>query len=754
VGVLLTTYPGPRHLAALLLAAYDATSGAAVTKIDPPPGADAVFWRGWLRHRAASAPFIWQNHREAVAEGFHNSGTSAVMVLPTGAGKTTVSSLKIASVLATGKNAIFIAPTHALVEQLTTDLQAIFPEELLGSLVSSDFDRLFTSGTVLRKIEVMTPEHCLALLSYAPHAFAEVGLMVFDECHLLSPVSGLRRALDGMFCVLAFNSIAPDADFLFLSAMIRNGGEFAEWIASLTGRKCVFVDPLWKPSRQARGVVFYKEDSVNGVLGAALKEQQALDAAKGKRATTLRAAAKQKLVAEPFALFGLQHNWLHRQEQRAECKITAIAEQPVELGGKLEGSRVVLLPNVNGVAAHLAAASVRSGLKTIVFVNVKAHAVSTAKAITGLLGSAPAATADEAERWQALEAELGGLEHSLLPRPAAAVPHNSQMLRLERDIAERMFRRPDGAQVIVATPTLAQGLNLPAHIAILASDMRADPDDGGREALGAHELLNAAARAGRAGHLANGVVLLIPEDILTFSDGKPLTSNAVSKLASILPEDDRCLDMYDPLQTILDRINAAAADPDVEYALNRLSTVVAPGDAETTAVNRFAVDKSFAAFKAAKRNDQETFNSQVARLNERLANRSTGADDGVLVELAAQSGAPIAVLKRLRERLAAAAQNPPATVLDWMSWIFAWQIEDADARLSLLGREKGAILGAVGRKVDADLTADVMKELLPGVSAWLTGKPLKEIEHALGGDPQAKAECPRARRLITRVGTL
>jgi hypothetical protein len=722
-------------------------------------GALAARWRSQPRQKTASAPgggsiFVTAAPLVAVAEGFHNSGTSAVMVLPTGAGKTTVSSLKIASVLATGKNAIFIAPTHALVEQLTTDLQAIFPEELLGSLVSSDFDRLFTSGTVLRKIEVMTPEHCLALLSYAPHAFAEVGLMVFDECHLLSPVSGLRRALDGMFCVLAFNSIAPDADFLFLSAMIRNGGEFAEWIASLTGRKCVFVDPLWKPSRQARGVVFYKEDSVNGVLGAALKEQQALDAAKGKRATTLRAAAKQKLVAEPFALFGLQHNWLHRQEQRAECKITAIAEQPVELGGKLEGSRVVLLPNVNGVAAHLAAASVRSGLKTIVFVNVKAHAVSTAKAITGLLGSAPAATADEAERWQALEAELGGLEHSLLPRPAAAVPHNSQMLRLERDIAERMFRRPDGAQVIVATPTLAQGLNLPAHIAILASDMRADPDDGGREALGAHELLNAAAREGRAGHLANGVVLLIPEDILTFSDGKPLTSNAVSKLASILPEDDRCLDMYDPLQTILDRINAAAADPDVEYALNRLSTVVAPGDAETTAVNRFAVDKSFAAFKAAKRNDQETFNSQVARLNERLANRSTGADDGVLVELAAQSGAPIAVLKRLRERLAAAAQNPPATVLDWMSWIFAWQIEDANARLSLLGREKGAILGAVGRKVDADLTADAMKELLPGVSAWLTGKPLKEIEHALGGDPQAKAECPRARRLITRVGTL
>ena len=137
------------------------------------------------------------------------------MVLPTGAGKTTISCLKIASVLAAGKSVIFIAPTHALVEQLTVDLQAVFPEELLGSIVSSDFDVLFATGSALRKIEVMTPEHCLALLSYASHGFADVGLMVFDECHLLSPVSGLRRALDGMFCVLAFNNIAPNAVFFF-----------------------------------------------------------------------------------------------------------------------------------------------------------------------------------------------------------------------------------------------------------------------------------------------------------------------------------------------------------------------------------------------------------------------------------------------------------------------------------------------------------------------------------------------------------
>ncbi|MFN0195027.1 MAG: hypothetical protein ACKVP5_24125 [Aestuariivirga sp.] len=71
--------------------------------------------------------------------------------------------------------------------------------------------------------------------------------------------------------------------------------------------------------------------------------------------------------------------------------------------------------------------------------------------------------------------------------------------------------------------------------------------------------------------------------------------------------------------------------------------------------------------------------------------------------------------------------------------------------MSLLGREKGAILGAVGRKVDSDLIAAAMTELLPGVNAWLSGRPLKEIEIALGGDPAAKAECPRARRLVTNL---
>jgi len=253
-GNILNAFAGPSHLAALLIAAHDGIREAALTMLPPPDGADPGFWARWLRFRARSFPFVWPNHREAIAKDFHQRGKSAVVVLPTGAGKTTLSSIKIGGVLARGEKVVFLAPTHALVEQLTVDLQEMFPEDILGSVVSSDFDLLFQINAQLQKIEVMTPERCLAMLCFAPDAFSEVGLLVFDECHLLSPQSGkIRRALDGMLCLLGFNHLAPNADLLFLSAMLKNAKEFAQWIDEFTGRPCVCVDLLWKPSGRHAG---------------------------------------------------------------------------------------------------------------------------------------------------------------------------------------------------------------------------------------------------------------------------------------------------------------------------------------------------------------------------------------------------------------------------------------------------------------------------------------------------------------------
>jgi superfamily II helicase len=146
-----------------------------------------------------------------------------VLVLPTGAGKTTLSELKIAATVSAGKKVIFLVPTLALVDQLRDDLAESFPEALTSIEVSADGDlTALINGPELKSIEVMTPERCLALLSFAETDMSELGLLVFDECHLLSPDGGGSRSVDAMLCLLHAIKRAPDADLLLLSAMLKN----------------------------------------------------------------------------------------------------------------------------------------------------------------------------------------------------------------------------------------------------------------------------------------------------------------------------------------------------------------------------------------------------------------------------------------------------------------------------------------------------------------------------------------------------
>jgi len=746
------TFPGIAHLASLLIATYDGIYESALTRLEPPQGSDIEFWNNWIAFRAKKFPFIWPNHKKALPEGFRHNGTSAVMVLPTGAGKTTISSIKIASALSQGKKVIFLAPTHALVEQLTIDLQEMFPQDILGSTVSSDFDLLFQVGAVLPEIEVMTPERCLAMLSFSPESFDDVGLLVFDECHLLSPQSGkIRRSLDSMLCLLAFNRIAPEADTLFLSAMVQNGEEFAKWIKQLTGRGCISIDLLWKPSRQARGVVIYSEKDVQSIKEMANNVQANLDKQAGRRAANLRASSARELVINPYAIWGLQHNWLDLENQNAICTFTKLTQDKVLLTGKLYSNYLSISPNVNSVASKLAVASAINRLKTIVFVNQKSHAISTAKSISVELGGNIAPTEDENRRWDALELELGGLEHSLLTKGSAAVPHNASMLRIERDLSERMYKRADGAMVIVATPTLAQGLNLPAQMAILAGDKRAEND--GRQLLEAHELLNAAARAGRAGHLANGIVLLVPEPILTFPENQSLNQNVVSKLQSIIPEDDRCVEISDPISRVLDEISDGnTVNREVMYLVNRLATL---NDTENNERSLFNLKSSFAAFRSRANNEEQRFNSQLVELENLVKLKDGDEIDQSLSILASQSGLPPLVLSRLRSAITKNIGALPTSINEWSIWLFNWFKTDPEAKELLLFDVKMSILGATGRNKNGELSDDVLDALSPGVRAWLSGFPLRDVEIALGGNPDsdhatAKA-CPRARELVGTV---
>lgn len=743
-GVARTSFAGINHLASLLRLATSTIIRASLMKIEIPGGVNTDFWLKWLNHRATEFPYVWTNHKEAISKGFINKGVSAVIVLPTGAGKTTISCLKIANVLSYDKKVIFIAPTHALVEQLKDDLAEIFPDDILGSKIPND--SLPINKVDLNRVEVMTPEKCLATLSFADSEdLKDVGLLVFDECHMISPESGsFRRSLDSMLAILAFNKISPNADMLFLSAMISNGKEFADWIQDLTDRQCISIDLLWKPSRQVRGLVVYSKEEVDKCERDASLEQSQLNASKNKQAKGLRKTAKEKLRSIPYAAWALDNNWLE-DNQENQIKLYKLLPKPVLLGWSEDLKSVT--PNSNELAKNLAAEALKNNLKTIIFVNTKQHAINIANDLSRW--EKIQLTDLEKKLQSALEAELGGLKHSLLPIPfGIAVPHNSRMLKIERNISERLFKRDGGAKVIVATPTLAQGLNLPAKLAILAGDKRSSIAKK-REILKTHEVLNAIARAGRAGYLSNGIVLLIPEPVLTFSNVNKPDSTIWDRLKQISPENDKCLNIEDPLFNILNLISSDQGyDEDLVYILNKFAMKELNSE-KSNKEDLFDLSKSFSAFRAKRRGEEDAFNNKVNCFMDVLKVRSNSNFDESVIMLSSKSGFSREVLNELKNELENNLTTLPNTIENWIKWLFQLFINHEVIFNELISPYFKDIRDMLGLKEKDEFNKKMLLNIEQALIGWVNGKPLSEIEQKITCRGNVEEDCRKARVLVT-----
>jgi superfamily II DNA/RNA helicase len=757
------TYPpynifsGPLHLAALLLAVARDFPSSALVQVNPPSGISVVRWRNLIKEMAKQRPYVWRNHREAIGAGYLETGISAAVSFPTGGGKSRLAELKIAAALLRGVKVIFLAPTLALVDQTATALKKTFPqaqvqreraEELVFSPIESE---------PLPGISVLTPERCLAMLSFNSDVFEDVGLIVFDECHLLHPrnMDTSRRSIDAMLCLLNLNRLASTADILLLSAMMKNTAEMAGWIEDLTGRTCLGLDLRWKPTRQVRGCVVYASERL-GELRTMLAETRR--AVSNKDAP---AALKRRLTAQPFGFFCLRQTWV--SNARIDYALLPLLEEVIMLStGTRRDRHWYLTPNGNQVSAAIGTATGKQRLKTLIFAQTIPLCKSTCDAVNELSGpQALSLTDDELVLYRVAVEEAGGAEHLYLTMTRdglladASACHHGLLILQERQLHEDLFRRADGVNVLVATSTLAQGMNLPSEVVIIAGDSRFNQDANRMERLEAHELLNAAGRAGRAGEVSQGFVLIVPSKVVDFQSRTNQIHSHWADLQAIFSQSDQCLEIDDPFTALLDQVHAATGtvSPAARYLLSRLPQGNAsdPGGADGSASE--LLSRSFGAYRARMRGDIQWINSRTAAAIQ-LRNADPNITNSWIDQIAAASGIPARILTKLTQHLLATASATPPTTAGWLTWMLAWLRANAEDIPQLIRQESlESIFGNTYKKLDTDLAKGLyavgkFELLLP---AWMTGATLVALEQVVGTAPNRLGKCETAREFVLRI---
>ena len=160
-------------------------------------------------------------------------GESAIVQMPTSAGKTKATELMLRSAFLAERVslAIIIAPFRALCHEIKNSLVEAFHNEPtkvdeLSDALQTDFEIAELLGH--QQILVVTPEKLLYVLRHAPELAAHVGLLVFDEGHQFD--SGTRGITYELLLTSLRSMIPEGTQKVLISAVISNAEAVGEWL--------------------------------------------------------------------------------------------------------------------------------------------------------------------------------------------------------------------------------------------------------------------------------------------------------------------------------------------------------------------------------------------------------------------------------------------------------------------------------------------------------------------------------------------
>ena len=436
-----------------------------------PVGGEAADWPrlrelfiALLQRRPRAEVDLWPSQIEAATRAADQSD-DLVVSLPTSAGKTRIAELCILRCLAGGKRVVFITPLRALSAQTETTLQRTFGP--LGKTISALYGSVGVSGfdedaIRERDIVVATPEKLDFALRNDPSLLDDVGLLVFDEGHMIGLNERevryevqiqrlLRRADAHERRIVCLSAILPDGDQL---------DDFAGWLRRDHPGGLIKHD--WRPTRLRFGDVVWSTPSAR---------------------LNLRVGDERPWV-QRFLVGAAPPNWVPPKRRRTKLFPCDQRELCLATAWRLvEDGQTVLIfcperRSVEPFADVIVDLHERGALRSL----LEADPTVLSTAIT--LG----------EEWL-------GPDSAILKclRLGVALHHGALPTAYRKEV-ERLLR-DNVLKVTISSPTLAQGLNLSATAVVMHSLHRFG------ERIEISEFKNVIGRAGRAYVDVEGIVL-------------------------------------------------------------------------------------------------------------------------------------------------------------------------------------------------------------------------------------------------------
>ena len=376
-------------------------------------------------------------------------GKSLVISTPTASGKTLIAEFGIAQALKKGNSAIYVVPLRALAHEKYMEFKKY---EQMGYRVRLEMGDL-DSGKYRKDsdfdILVTTAEKLDSILRSRQEWFKNVGILAMDEIHL---IAGNRGPVYEII-IAKFNKLFPGLQVLALSATIGNAKELAEWL------NAEVIESEWRPVKLSERVeTGGKFENIKKIVKESISDGgQVLIFVNSRRS----AESVAERLGEELGLSGKKSGLKKRK--------LGLNGGEVRLNGlEMVGSELKReMLNRNGLKLNR---DVLKGNELELNIEVlKGEGLELNREM--LRGKGSGLNRDGLK-------EIAGEILDALPTPTKQCKrlvncvengigfHHAGLLNKQRVLIEDSFRK-GRIKVIVATPTLAFGVNLPSRVVVI-----------------------------------------------------------------------------------------------------------------------------------------------------------------------------------------------------------------------------------------------------------------------------------------------